>query len=151
MNKLFEYIEKELLSSNNVSLDTWGNQTRTAHYENMVNIFNSDAPVMEYEGNYFIVTSHAATNGMGGMSEGSPHTYIIKRFDMNKVNHIKSDRPMPLENPDFTSLIKNLESTMDQVVSGDYHEDNDDSYYLWEDAMKAVYGEKVFNWWNKNT
>lgn len=97
-----------------------------------------------------MITHHSATSGRGGMDQGSPETFIIKKIE--KVVDItkKMQRPHPVENPDFSKLIKNLENRMDDIVNDKYHDDDDDFYYVWEEAMKAVYGKDVFDWWNKN-
>ena len=58
-----------------------------------------------------------------------------------------SDRPAPLENPDFSRLLKTCEAVMN-----DYERDGrskDNGHYIYEEAMQAVYGDNVFEWINQ--
>ena len=148
--ELFEYIEKKLIMTNNTSLDTWGDDERTKFYHEMVKFYDPNAPVVRYEDVTYLITYHGATNGHGGMSEGSPETFNIKKVEPIVDITKTVQRPHPVENPNFSTLIGNLEETMDSIVDGTYHEDNDDTQYVWEDAMKEVYGKDVFDWFNEN-
>jgi hypothetical protein len=116
----------------------------------MVKFYDPNAPVVRYEDVTYLITFHAATNGMGGMDEGSPETFNIKKVEPI-VDVTKSiQRPHPVENPDFSGVIKQLEETMDEIVAGTYHSDNDDKQYIWEEAMTIVYGKDIFKWYNEN-
>lgn len=151
MDFIFDYIELNVKKNGSVSLHTWGDDERSEHFLEMKKLYKSESPIMEYNGVNYMVTHQSATNGRGGMDQGSPETFLIKKLDLENKIVVKAGRPKPLENPDFSSLIANLESDMDSVVDGTWHEDNDNDHYVWEEAMKAVYGKDVFDWWNKNT
>lgn len=55
-------------------------------------------------------------------------------------------RPVLNENADLTALKATCQSVIDDVVNGNYHEDNDDKYYIYEAAMIAFFGKDVFKW-----
>ena len=149
MDKLFEYIERNLKMSNTISLDTWGSDERTKYYHEMVKFYDPNAPVVKYEGVTYLITHHGATNGHGGMSEGSPETFNIKKVEPIVDITKEVQRPQPVENPDFSRLIKQLEENMDNIVKGNYSDDDDD-HYAWESLMQCVYGKDIFNWYNEN-
>ena len=149
--KLFEYIERNLKMSNTISLDTWGDDERTKYYHEMVKFYDPNAPVVKYEGVTYLITHHGATSGHGGMSEGSPETFNIKKVEPIVDVTKEVQRPTPVENPDFSSLIEILEESMNEIVAGSYNSNNhDDEHFVWEEAMQAVYGDDVFDWWKAN-
>ena len=49
----------------------------------------------------------------------------------------------------FDKLLKTCEIIMDEMMSGNWHEDNDDSAYIYEAAMEDIYGEGIFDFINK--
>jgi len=67
----------------------------------------------------------------------------------------KSEEPKPelIRNGDveLTALRHICKSYIDFINSDDYHEDNDYDHYIFEEAVKAVYGKDIFDWVNKNT
>ena len=48
----------------------------------------------------------------------------------------------------YQAAIKNCKRIIDDVVNGEYHVDNDNKHYIYEEAMKAIYGDNVFDWLN---
>lgn len=52
---------------------------------------------------------------------------------------------------DWSNVIKQAEDIRDEVVNGEYHEDNDNDHYLYEAVMEAVFGKDFFKWFNKNS
>ena len=61
----------------------------------------------------------------------------------------KNAKPLPLRNPDFTELIDTCIFYIDGLDDGSIHpEDNDMEYYIYEAAIKAVFGPRVFRWIN---
>lgn len=42
-----------------------------------------------------------------------------------------------------------IQTIVNKVEDGSYHEDNDYKQYLWEEVMKAYYGKDFFTWFNK--
>lgn len=56
-------------------------------------------------------------------------------------------KPKPIANPDYKRLVQCLEAGMEEIAERGYSKDFD--HYVFEEAMKAVYGPKVFDWYNK--
>lgn len=63
----------------------------------------------------------------------------------------KNKRPEFLSQIDVQAILKSCENYMDYLHSENYHEDNDYSQYMFEDMMKAVYGNNIFKYINKLT
>lgn len=91
--------------------------------------------------------------------------YHIKQFEV-EFDHIRDilfgdnmviitsppiERPKIKENINWGSVILIMEKEIDEIVGGTYHEDNDNSQYVYEEVAKAIYGEEYFKWINKNT
>lgn len=57
-------------------------------------------------------------------------------------------RPMPQKTVNINRLIRTTESVMDDLAKIGYSKDY--QQYIFEDAMKCIYGEKVFDWINEN-
>jgi len=57
--------------------------------------------------------------------------------------------PKPLDVPDFNRLIVEVMDYVKWIESGEYHSDNDWVEYIFEEAVKAVYGDRVFDWVNE--
>jgi hypothetical protein len=147
--ELFEYIEKELRENDIVDLHTWGDETRTKFFHEMGKFYDSKSPIVKYEDVNYLISYEGAISGSGGMDEGSPETFTIKKID-EIIDITKSmQRPHPVENPDFAPLIKQLEENMNGIVKDNYADDDDD-HYAWETAMQCVYGKDIFNWYNEN-
>lgn len=58
----------------------------------------------------------------------------------------KCERPHLISNPDVTNLVELTESILTNMISGDWHEDNDDNVYIAEEVWKMLYGQEIFNW-----
>ena len=143
---VFDYIEKKLNRSKSVSFDTWGGDKLAKFYEEITNMYDPNNPIVDYNGTNYLIKHHSGRDGKGGMDQGSPES-----FDVMKVGDIKTivSRPRPLDDINFKPLIKMLESNMNDIVKGDYSDDDDD-HYAWETAMQCVYGKDIFNWYNDN-
>lgn len=59
------------------------------------------------------------------------------------------ERPKPVAQPDLSDLTKLCEDHLVEVEEG--KEDEDTAHYIYEEAMKAVFGPKVFDWINKKS
>jgi len=59
------------------------------------------------------------------------------------------EKPKFIENPNIDDLKKSLEAHINYLYSDDYHEDNDEKYYLYEAVMEAFYGKEIFDKLNK--
>jgi hypothetical protein len=64
-----------------------------------------------------------------------------------KLNQLEN-LPMPLENPDFRQLKKYAISHINCLANNGIV-DEDDKQYIFEEALKAVYGKDIFIWYNK--
>jgi hypothetical protein len=53
---------------------------------------------------------------------------------------IRGKRPKPLDNPDFSNLIKMSEQYLDFCQDPDKHRFKDAKHYLFEEVIKCVYG-----------
>lgn len=58
------------------------------------------------------------------------------------------DRPTPLEQPNLERLRATIEEHFDEREAGE-GEDSDLPHYIYEEALKALYGVHVFVWLNK--
>lgn len=59
--------------------------------------------------------------------------------------------PTPVDSPDFKKAISVSERMNEEIMSGEFHEDNDFSHYIYEEFMRAVYGKDYFKWYNSAT
>jgi len=61
--------------------------------------------------------------------------------------------PIPINNPDFTDLIDSALEYIEFIDSENYHEDSLDDYKqeIFEIAMEAVFGPKIWDWINERT
>lgn len=55
------------------------------------------------------------------------------------------ERPKPLKKPDFVSLVKYVEGSLDTTIKNG-REDDDTSHYLYEKLMMVIYGNDFFKW-----
>ena len=51
-----------------------------------------------------------------------------------------------LKDIDFTILKEMAENHIKWRETEDYHDDNDDAHYMYEELMEAVYGSKIWNY-----
>jgi hypothetical protein len=61
----------------------------------------------------------------------------------------KDKKPKPLEEPNWLPLYKLCLSMLDDITSGDA--DSDGRHYIYEAAMTAVFGNKVWAYINEMT
>lgn len=57
-------------------------------------------------------------------------------------------RPKPIENPDTFALGALVTEYMDFIESEEYHEDNDFRQYIFEEAVRTIYGKDVWKYIN---
>lgn len=76
---------------------------------------------------------------------------LAAELERRKLAKELAETPKMLKNIDWTEVINNAESEVDDILAGTYHEDNDDAQYMYEAVMQAVYGKKYFEWKNKKT
>ncbi len=63
----------------------------------------------------------------------------------------KESKPKPLDNINWDDVIAHANDIISDIDNGSYHEDNDDTQYMYEGVMTAVFGKDIFDWINKNT
>lgn len=61
----------------------------------------------------------------------------------------EEERPQLKEDIQLEKVINIAENAVNRIVKGEYHPDNDDSHYIWEATMEALYGEDFFDWYNE--
>lgn len=54
----------------------------------------------------------------------------------------------PVENPDYSMLIKTCEHYIKDISETGYSKDS--KHYIYEQAMQAIYGKDCWNWINLN-
>jgi len=59
------------------------------------------------------------------------------------------NKPKQKKNIDWSKVIKLCQKHLDTYGTFDYAEDNDDEIYIFEEAMKAIFGEDVFDYINE--
>lgn len=57
----------------------------------------------------------------------------------------KNNIPQPLEKPNFDKLIETCNDILKEIYEHKYDRD-DNQYYIYEAALEAIYGKKVFDW-----
>jgi|AntRauTorckE6833_2_1112554.scaffolds.fasta_scaffold00137_34 hypothetical protein len=74
-----------------------------------------------------------------------------KENEKQQKENEKQQIPEPLEDQDLQKLNEICEEYLKFVVSPEYYEDNDYDHYIFEKALKTVYGDDIFNFINENT
>ena len=72
---------------------------------------------------------------------------LEKELKILKKKKIEEDFPVPLKNPDFNNLIELLATIIKEIDEDD--EDYDNSHWVYESALEAVYGKTIWDWINK--
>lgn len=68
-----------------------------------------------------------------------------------RIRGLVDSPPQVLKAPDWSKVIKLAEARRDSVADGTHHEDDDNPHYMFEEAMKAVFGSDYFDWENART
>lgn len=71
------------------------------------------------------------------------------RLEKDKKESTETEKVQPLKVIDWTSLLSLAQEYIDFEYSPDYHEDNDFSHYIFEQAIETIYGKDVFDKLNK--
>lgn len=69
-------------------------------------------------------------------------------LERRKQKREEEERPKPVVNPDWSKLIRTCDDVIKECERGE-HEDSDLPHYVYEEAMRAIYGPDVFKWMNK--
>jgi len=56
--------------------------------------------------------------------------------------------PKPVKDIDFGRVIKMCKARITDTAAGLTHDDDDFEHYLYEDVMKAIFGDDIFDWIN---
>lgn len=59
--------------------------------------------------------------------------------------------PVQKTNINDSAIRSLLDSIVQEIVNGTWHEDNDDEQYIYEEVFKMYYGKSFFTWFNKIT
>lgn len=73
---------------------------------------------------------------------------LEEALEAKKVLEISTSKPVPLDDIDFTPVIKMCAEFLDDIEETGWA-DEDFTSYLYEEALEAVFGKGVFNWINK--
>lgn len=71
-------------------------------------------------------------------------------LDRREKLTIANSKPQQI-NPNYEQLKKTCSNYIDFVASPKYHEDNDWEIWIYEVAMEALYGDKIWDWINDVT
>lgn len=77
-------------------------------------------------------------SNLSAISDADLQAEIERRKRQNSL-------PKPLETPNFSDLVSTIETGVAQMVK-DQYEDEDFKHWIYEAAMKAVYGRAYFEW-----
>lgn len=86
---------------------------------------------------------------MKELKEMSTKDLLGLQDDIKKALLAKTtERPQIKESIDWSSLIALAEDIMNGFATGEYCEDNDNPQFVYEEALKTIYGDNVFKWIN---
>lgn len=78
-----------------------------------------------------------------------------ERLEMGeKINAPEREKPQMIESFDFNNYVKlrsACQEYIDFIWGPNYHEDSDHTHFIAEEALKAVFGEDIYNYINKKT
>ena len=72
---------------------------------------------------------------------------LIAEIEKRKQKERESIKPLDVV--DLKPIIKIWADYVEFLSSGDYHEDNDFEYYVYETTLTAVYGDQFWDWKRK--
>lgn len=70
------------------------------------------------------------------------------RAEMDRREKEKDKKPEPKEEIDWSKLIECVKEGV-TILDEEGYEQNDFEHYVFEAAMTAVYGDEIWDWWNK--
>lgn len=117
---------------------------------------------VEYCTQYRFQHSYNPRHDMMALPDGTHRIYYIDEFEeivKSKPEfrkrfidvEIGAPDPIPVDERDWNEIEQIAESIVKEIQNGTYHEDNDYDHYMYDAAMTAVYGDKFWDWFNKNT
>ena len=69
--------------------------------------------------------------------------------DLEDEIRADDERPKPVLNPHLTALVATIEGYLNELEGPD-GVDDDTEHYIFEEAVKALYGPEIFQWINKH-
>jgi len=83
---------------------------------------------------------------LGFFSNNELKAELKRREDLERLAAI----PKPIENPNFSELVTQCNTYITELSESIFPiESGDHIQYIFEEAMKAVYGKNVFEWINE--
>jgi hypothetical protein len=80
-------------------------------------------------------------NDLSNFSESELQNELRRRKDAKKIKNFKV---LPFDKERYEKFTKEMKSIIDNRLSENYHEDNDDEHYAYEAAMKLAFGNDIF-------
>lgn len=74
---------------------------------------------------------------------------LLAELERKKKTREAGERPRPLKSLQVQKLIDICDAHIESMETGEYHDDDDSKHYIYEEAMKTVFGPKIFEWMNK--
>ncbi len=72
------------------------------------------------------------------------------KYELKRRENL-GDKPQQLDIPKLSNLKDILSEYIDDIFNNKYNPDSDDVNYIFEEAMKAFYGNDIFEWIGNNT
>lgn len=69
------------------------------------------------------------------------------KTELERREKLKDAVPKPLPNPDFSGVLTTAQSVVNEVAK-EHYSDEDNASYIFEAVMKAIYGDKYWDWHN---
>lgn len=80
-----------------------------------------------------------------GMSDEEIEAEIDRRQEQRRIKAI----PQQVENPDFAKLRAYVHEGVMELAGKEHRTPKDFDHYVFEHVMQALYGPKIWEWWNK--
>lgn len=83
------------------------------------------------------------------MIDKIPTEELERELAARKAKSEAIETPIPFENPNFTALIETCQAAIQKISEGD--PEGDHKQWVYEQAMRCVYGDFVWIWINKKS
>lgn len=74
---------------------------------------------------------------------------LEKLLEEKKRAEAEENIPKALPEPDMDRIKAICGNYINYLISEDFHPDNDEEHLLFEEVMKTVFGDDIFDWINK--
>ena len=75
---------------------------------------------------------------------------LYDEVEIRELAEKAKNKPKPLKKPDLKDLKHVIAEYINGIYNRTYNKDYDDIQYIFEVAVKAIYGNEIFDWINKN-